>query len=77
MIRDAVIDCGAFQDDNADALAELAVSSDVAGYLFFLSRNGHGHGYFSYDADALQDAANVWGTWELSRGDDGVIYSHG
>jgi hypothetical protein len=77
ILKDAVIDCAAFQNDNADALAGLALSDDTAGYLFFLSRNGHGHGYFAYDADGLQDAARVYGTWEFMRGDDGTIYSHG
>lgn len=50
-----------------------------AGHDFWLSRNGHGAGFFDRDVpaeikDALQDSASAFGTYDLYIGDDGVIY---
>ena len=53
----------------------------MAGHDFWLSRNGHGAGFFDGDwpmnGDELQTAAESYGSFELYVGDDGVIYGAG
>jgi hypothetical protein len=80
-------DCEQFQAQN-DALLtqyydELPVSEwgseAQAGHDFWLSRNGHGAGFFDRDVskylrDTLQDNARAFGTFDLYIGDDGQIY---
>ena len=50
-----------------------------AGYDFWLTRNGHGVGFWDRGLDALgqrlSDAAEVYGSVDLYVGDDGLIYS--
>jgi hypothetical protein len=80
VIRDAVIDCGGFQD--GDGIFDMiGDDGQLAGHDFYLTRNRHGAGFWdggwgSYE-DALTRWAKTFGTWELYRGDDGKIYSHG
>jgi hypothetical protein len=49
-----------------------------AGHDLFLSRNGHGAGFFDRDlgdvGDRLQEAARKMGGYDLYVGDDGKIY---
>ena len=81
-------DCEKFQADNADLLAryydELPRTEwspqAQAGHDFWLSRNGHGAGFFDREAsrevrDALQSIAEKWGEVALYIGDDGKIYA--
>lgn len=68
------------------ALIDLAGLADSrAGFCFWLSRNGHGSGYFDEAdsrapvevvnaCDRLQEAARKAGGRDLYRGDDGKIY---
>lgn len=53
----------------------------MAGHDFWLSRNGHGAGFFDGDwpkhGDELQTAAESYGSFELYVGDDGVVYGAG
>ncbi len=69
-------DCEAFQADNAANLAIVAEWSDSRlGHDFWLSRNGHGAGFFDeyFGADTklreafreLQDAARAYGSQDL------------
>lgn len=80
-------DCDKFQAENADLLAQYYdelprtewTPQEQAGHDFWLSRNGHGAGFFDRQAsdavkDALQDKAQKFGTCDLYVGDDGKIY---
>ena len=69
-----ITDCTSFQDRNAGLLSDSGLADKRAGFYFWLSRNGHGSGFFDEDLDALQDAAKAYGSFDLYVGDDGVIY---
>jgi hypothetical protein len=48
------------------------------GHSFWLSRNGHGAGFFDWSGSMytrLQDAARVYGSRDLYTGDDGKVYA--
>ena len=81
-------DCARFQAENEDLLAryysELPTKAwpgeAQAGHDFWLSRNGHGAGFFDREAshevlDALQEKAEAFGYFELYVGDDKHIYA--
>ena len=72
-----IADCTAFQERNAELLSDSGLSDKRAGHYFWLSRNGHGSGFFDENLDALQDAAEAYGEFDLYVGDDGVIYAMG
>ena len=68
-------DCEAFAADNADDLADW--TPEQAGHDFYLTRNGHGTGFWDrgHEAgDRLSAAAKVYGTSDLYPGDDGALY---
>lgn len=71
-------DCARFQAENSAVLEGLDMGT--AGHDFWLSRNGHGAGYFDGDqyddasALLLQDQARRFGTCDLYKGDDGKLY---
>jgi hypothetical protein len=79
-------DCAAFQRDNAQDLEAVAEICDTskAGHNFWLNRNGHGAGfwdeYFGDDADLraaftrLSDASKVYGSQDITVGDDGQLH---
>ena len=53
----------------------------MAGHDFWLTRNGHGAGFWDGDwplpyADLLDKAAQAAGTCDLYVGDDGMIYCY-
>jgi hypothetical protein len=75
-------DCRAFQRDHADLLAGADLSR--AGHDFYLTRNGHGAGFWdrdpaTYPADPdgrlLTAAADAYGPTSDYVGDDGMVYS--
>jgi hypothetical protein len=80
-VADAAEDCKAFQEANAADLAEYARitgrAMESAGIDFWLSRNGHGAGYFDRGNgavfDRLQDAARVWSSRDVWLGEDGLL----
>lgn len=92
-LREAKADCLDFQRENASMLA-LAYAGDEydahrAGVDFWLTRNGHGAGYWDRGeltkikvgvrnetnvGDALADRASVYGSVDLYRGDNGKLY---
>lgn len=52
-------------------------SFEQLGHDFWLSRNGHGAGFWDRglpNGRALHDAAKTFGSFELYVGDDGLIY---
>jgi hypothetical protein len=70
----ALADCEAFTRQNA-ALLEGWESAQI-GHSFWLSRNGHGAGFFDFprmNGDALQDAARAYGEIDLYITDDGEL----
>lgn len=83
-------DCQRFQEENADDLAavyEAGVKADGsmearAGHDFWLTRCGHGTGFWDGDypepqATRLTEASEKFGTVDLYIGADGQIYASG
>lgn len=79
-----IADCTAFQDSNELTLRASGIDEKRAGHDFWLTRNGHGSGfwdeYCGIDAalreafQALTNAAHTYGSFDLYVGDDGRIY---
>lgn len=73
-------DCGAFLGEIEDAGIEWrdALGWEQLGHDLWLTRNGHGAGFWDRDlgqlGDALTDAAKRQGSRDLYVGDDGLIY---
>ena len=80
-----VADCAAFQVANeahiCDGNVTTSYSADEqAGHDFWLTRNGHGAGFWdgAWDESVskiLTDAAHAFGEFDLYVGDDRLIYS--
>ena len=72
-------DCADFVTANTDDLADIDAAQ--AGHDFWLTRNGHGTGFWDRGLGAIGDrlasAAKVYGTQGLTVGDDGQLYVHG
>ena len=68
-------DCAKFQQENAE---DIAGREQAAGHDFWLTRNGHGAGFWDGDwpeaGDRLTAAAMAAGVVELYVGDDGKLY---
>jgi hypothetical protein len=70
-------DCQLFQGENA---GDIGQDAEYAGHDFWLTRNGHGAGFWDGDwpepaATRLTASAQSFGMCELYIGDDGRIYS--
>jgi hypothetical protein len=70
-------DCEAFQRDHAE---DIGGDLERAGHDFWLTRCGHGAGYWDGDwpdevGNRLTDAAHVYGSVDLYVGEDGLIYA--
>lgn len=86
-LAEMVADCRKFQEENEDALDSAEVSSlysveEMAGYDFWMTRNGHGVGFWDGDwsepeGEQLDEAAKAFGEYDLYVGDDGKIYGSG
>lgn len=78
-------DCLRFMEQNADDLAVGDADSAQAGHDFWLTRNGHGAGFWDRPklyggkavADRLSAACKVFGEYDLYVGDDKMIYGSG
>lgn len=72
-----VVQCADFQAANAADLAEHS-NPHQAGVDFWLTRNGHGAGFWDRGLGALGDrltaASHTYGECSLYLGDDGLIY---
>ena len=70
-----VEDCNDFQQRYSELLADSGIGDARAGHDFWLSRGGHGTGFFDEDTideefqDPLQDAARSYGEFDLYVGD--------
>ena len=85
-----VADCAKFQAENDETIRAAIETGEVqrgsdfdeygrAGHDFWLTRNGHGAGFWDGDwpepyADKLTKAAKAFGTCDLYAGDDGKLY---
>lgn len=75
-------DCEDFQESNARLLAQAYATGrydeSQAGHDFWLTRNGHGAGFWDRGLGATGEAltrdAKVHGSVDLYVGDDGFIY---
>lgn len=73
-----IADCVKFQIENAAALSGYPASD--AGHDFWLTRNGHGCGFWENDfgteeeCELLTKASERFGEFSLYFGDDGKIY---
>jgi hypothetical protein len=70
-------DCEAFQRKNRKDLA--SIDAGQAGHDFWLTRNGHGAGFWDGDyeetvGERLTKSSESFGTFDLYIGDDGQIY---
>lgn len=80
-ITDAIEDCRAFQEEYKSLLAHAGTDAQN-GHNFFLTRNGHGAGFWDrgYKEEIgrkLTDAAHAYGTHEAdTEAIEGVIYFH-
>lgn len=77
-LSEIISDCEAFQSEMAKYL-EKAGTPEYNGHDFWLTRNGHGAGFWDreYDeeiADVLSGAAEFMGECYLYVGDDGKIH---
>jgi hypothetical protein len=74
-----VRDCAAFQAEHADNLAECDGSDEYNGHDLWLTRNGHGAGFWDRGygpvGDRLTAACKACGSVDLYVGDDGLIHS--
>lgn len=77
--------CATFQRDYADLLQEaydrVGYDASRAGHDFWLTRNGHGTGFWDRDeledgelGERLSDAARAAGGSDLYDGDSGMLY---
>lgn len=69
-------DCKVFKEENA---ADIIVNASRAGHDFWLTRNGHGAGFWDGDwpenvGERLTKAAEAFGTFDLCLGDNKRIY---
>jgi len=78
-------DCAGFQAENQELLAAASEQdgqdAERQGHDFWLTRCGHGAGYWDGDypttGDGLTEAAKKWGSVDLYVGDDDMIYQMG
>jgi hypothetical protein len=68
-LKEMIADCRAFQADNADCLMLSDLDPKQAGHDFWLTRNGHGAGFWDRGlgevGDELTKAAKAYGSVDL------------
>lgn len=73
-----VDDCKKFRETYAELLAQSGLADEQAGHDFWLSRNGHGSGFFDEGTevdDELQAAAKTFDEVNLEVSDEGTVYA--
>jgi len=84
-VKKAISDCRRFQEDNAELLQKAEyghpgyTDDEMAGHDFWLTRNGHGAGFWDGDlpgdiGDKLTNACKAFGECWITVGDDGRLY---
>lgn len=81
-LNEMLRDCDAFYNENYDLMADDDHDDmdSRGGHDFWLTRNGHGAGFWDGDwkhGDELTEASHAYGEYDLYVGDDGVIYGSG
>ena len=76
-IKKAIKDCEYFQAKAGDLLD--SIDDEHGGHNFFLTRNGHGEGFWSrgYEGDIgekLTELCKEFGSVDFYKGDDGCIH---
>jgi len=75
-LAEMIDDCSQFRDLAGDKLDTL--DDEQSGHDFWLTRNGHGAGFWGRGlgelGEALSKDAKTFGTYDLYVGDDGQIY---
>ena len=76
-LTQAQTDCTAFQEKNAALIGDR---ESEAGHDFWLTRNGHGAGFWDGDwpksvGEKLSAESDLFGEIDLYVGDDGKIYA--
>jgi len=76
-LAEMISDCLKFQEENADDIDGL---DEQAGNDFWLNRNGHGCGFWDGDwpeeeGNRLDEASEVFGSYDLYVGDSGKVHS--
>lgn len=82
-LEEMVAECNDFREANKELLEraeeEFDLTESSAGHDFWLTRNGHGAGFWDRDlgdvGDKLTKACKPYGEVDLYVGDDGKIYS--
>ena len=81
-LAEMIADCADFQASNATDLAlaaEQGRGNEYAGHDFWLTRNGHGAGFWDRGLGAVGDrltkASKPYGSVDLYVGDDGLIHA--
>lgn len=73
-----IADCTDFQEANEEDLYQSGLSDEYAGHDFWLTRNGHGAGFWDRGlgetGKKLTDAAHAYGEFNIYVGDDGKIH---
>lgn len=76
-VDDAIKDISKFYTENEGDLAETTAHDSQHGHDFWLSRNGHGAGFFDRGygevGDRLQSAAEEFGELSVFVGDDEML----
>ena len=77
-LRTMQTDCDKFQSENAEDI-ESTDDLDQCAHDFWLTRNGHGAGFWDGDYEEnigkrLTRASEVFGTFDLSVGDNSQIF---
>ncbi len=75
-LKEAISDCKRFQEENWDDLGD---NHTQAGHDFWLTRNGHGAGFWDGKrpepaATRLTKASEKFGNVDIYVGDDGKLY---
>jgi len=71
-------DCQSFREANVEDIAESELADSSAGHDFFLTRNGHGAGFWDRGLGEvgvrLTAACKPYGSMDLYLGDDNKIH---
>lgn len=77
-VKQMQADIDAFVESNEELLRESGMSDEQIGHDFWLTRNGHGSGFWDRGLGsigvALTKASKPFGSSNLYVGDDGLIY---
>ena len=78
-LQQALEDCNAFREECESLLDASGLDESEQGHLFWLTRNGHGAGFWDGRCSEeigrkLSDACKPYGTVDLYVGDDGNVH---